>query len=311
LRTSLKSNSSSNRTTTQAKNNIDKFFITKPAYISIELNAHILTYLVLLVEQKQLPTQALLNLSLFSSLPCESIFRDARSLSGPFSTMMNFTANGFIRRSRKLAILNRLKYDQTESDLVFPLHHKHRNDDSSVSSDPIEEIGELDVKQVVLSAYNEAVEMIAETGILYGLEKFGILNLEELGRFIFDDLNKSSTVHHHFPETGNDADDDFESDEDGCTIQEDQDQSIDTISSSGDEESGSGIDEESWTSAKSDFGGIRIADNINPLLKESYFKIKINEKTKYLHKQSACWLLSNKTARLSSDRLPRVMQQSN
>ena len=77
--------------------------------------------------------------------------------------MMNFTANGFIRRSRKLAILNRLKYDQTESDLVFPLHHKHRNDDSSVSSDPIEEIGELDVKQVVLSAYNEAVEMIAET----------------------------------------------------------------------------------------------------------------------------------------------------
>jgi hypothetical protein len=279
--------------------------------MSIELNAHNLTYLVLLVQQKQVPTQALLNLSLFSSQPCESIFRDARSLSGPFSTMVNFTVNGFIRRSRKLAILNRLKFDRTETDLVFPIHHKHRNDDSSVSMDQIEEIDELDVKQVVFSAYNEALEMISGTGILHGLEKFGISDLEELSQFIFDDLRKSSTVRHHFPETGNDTDNDFESDEDGGAIREAPDQIIDGISSFDDEETGSGIDEESWTSAKSDFAGIRIADNINPMLKQSYFKIKINEKNKYLHKQSACWLLSNKTTKLSSDRLSRVMQQSN
>ena len=95
--------------------------------------------------------------------------------------MANFTVIGFVWRSRKLAILNRLKYDRRGIDLVFPLHHKHRNDDSFVSSDPIEEIDGLDVKQVVL---------IAETRIMHGFEKFGIVNLEDLSRFIFDDLMK-------------------------------------------------------------------------------------------------------------------------
>ena len=57
-----------------------------------------------------------------------------------------------------------------------------------MSSDQIGEIDELDMKQVVSSAYNQAVEMIIETRILYGLEKFDIHNLEDLSRFIFDDF---------------------------------------------------------------------------------------------------------------------------
>ncbi|CAF4001827.1 unnamed protein product [Rotaria sp. Silwood1] len=68
--------------------------------------------------------------------------------------------------------------------------------------------------------------------------------------------------------------------------------------------------EEILNSTKSDFNGIKIVDDINSMLKQSYFKIKINEKIKYLHKQSACWLLSNKITKLSSDRLSRVMQQT-
>jgi hypothetical protein len=60
-------------------------------------------------------------------------------------------------------------------------------------------------------------------------------------------------------------------------------------------------DEDSWTSTKSKFDGIKIVDAINLMLKESYFKIKINETTKFLHKQSACWLLSTNVVKLSSD----------
>jgi predicted RNA binding protein with dsRBD fold (UPF0201 family) len=70
------------------------------------------------------------------------------------------------------------------------------------------------------------------------------------------------------------------------------------------------FDGDMLTSTKSDFNGIRILDSINPMLKQSYFKIKLNEKIKYLHKQSAYWLLSNNITRLSSDRLSRVMQQT-
>ncbi|CAF1173996.1 unnamed protein product [Rotaria sp. Silwood1] len=69
-------------------------------------------------------------------------------------------------------------------------------------------------------------------------------------------------------------------------------------------------EEEILNSTRSSFEEIKIVDNINPMLENSYFKIKINDKNKYLHKQSACWLLSSKSTRLSSDRLSRVMQQT-
>ena len=104
--------------------------------------------------------------------------------------MLNFIVNIFIQRSRKLAILTRPEYDRAEMDLVFPLHHKPINHDWFVSSDQIEEIDGLDVKQVVSTAYNEAGEMIAGTRILHGLEKFGIHTLKHLSRFILDDSMK-------------------------------------------------------------------------------------------------------------------------
>ena len=69
-------------------------------------------------------------------------------------------------------------------------------------------------------------------------------------------------------------------------------------------------DEDILDSTKSDFNGIRIVDHINPTLRHSYFKIKINGNIKYLHKQSACWLLSTNNTKLSSDRLSRVQQQT-
>ncbi|CAF4542676.1 unnamed protein product, partial [Rotaria sp. Silwood2] len=66
------------------------------------------------LKQQYLPKQALINIHLFNSQGCESFFRDARSLSGSFSTMVNFTIRNFIRRSQKLSILNQFKYEQSE-----------------------------------------------------------------------------------------------------------------------------------------------------------------------------------------------------
>ncbi|CAF4942214.1 unnamed protein product, partial [Rotaria socialis] len=114
------SSSSSKRTTAcEQQNHINKYFITKPAYLSVEPNAHNMLYMVLLVKQHSLPKQALINIHLFNSQGCESLFRDARSLSGSFSTIVNFTVNNFIKRSQKLAILNQFKYDQSEHNFLF------------------------------------------------------------------------------------------------------------------------------------------------------------------------------------------------
>ena len=54
---------------------------------------------------------------------------------------------------------------------------------------------------------------------------------------------------------------------------------------------------------KVNFTGMRIFDSINPALKNSYFQVQINNKTKSIHKQTACWLLTDKASRLSADRL--------
>ena len=51
----------------------EQFFITRPAFWSIEINAHTLLYIVLLDIDGKLPTEAL-NTYLFTSQPCESMF---------------------------------------------------------------------------------------------------------------------------------------------------------------------------------------------------------------------------------------------
>ena len=68
--------------------------------------------------------------------------------------------------------------------------------------------------------------------------------------------------------------------------------------------------EDSWTSTKSKFDDIKIVDAINLMLKESYFMIKINETTTFLHKQPACWLMTTNIFKLSSDRLSHAIQQT-
>ncbi|CAF4446623.1 unnamed protein product, partial [Rotaria magnacalcarata] len=77
----------SSSSTKSRKNCREKYFVTRTAFFSTELNAHYLTYLIILVQQKQLPVEVL-NIHLFSSQTCESTFRNTRSLSGIFSTVI-------------------------------------------------------------------------------------------------------------------------------------------------------------------------------------------------------------------------------
>ncbi|CAF1310544.1 unnamed protein product, partial [Rotaria sp. Silwood1] len=53
------------------------------------------------------------------------------------------------------------------------------------------------------------------------------------------------------------------------------------------------------------FSKMRIFNTIRPELKSSYFEIEISGRKKFIHKQTACWLLAENKASLSSDRLTR------
>ena len=54
------------------------------------------------------------------------------------------------------------------------------------------------------------------------------------------------------------------------------------------------------------FHGCRIYDRVSPQLINKYFRIRLGSSFKYLHKQTACWLLTDSRQQLSSDRLVRV-----
>jgi hypothetical protein len=307
--------SKTSRTTSERKTGINKYFITRPAYISVELNAHNLLYLVLLVKQQHLPKQALINIHLFNSQGCESLFRSARSLSSTFSTTVNFTVKNFLRRSQKLSILNQLKYNQLEKDLSFPIHHKHKREHSLASSHPLDEIDTLDIEQLISNAYDQAIHIVQHSKMLDTLNQYNINNLNDLSKYIFNILHKNSRMINYSSPTVNNVIDEFgldEENDDNNDVNDAQNQPIDEtlFDYQNDVASDDDDDEDILNSTKSDFNGIRIVNNINPGLRQSYFKVKINENIKYLHKQSACWLLSNKITKLSSDRLSRVKQQT-
>ena len=57
---------------------------------------------------------------------------------------------------------------------------------------------------------------------------------------------------------------------------------------------------------KPQFQGIRIFNEIPPSQMKSCFRIKIHEKEKYIHKQTACWLLTDSKTSLAADRIQRV-----
>jgi hypothetical protein len=155
----------SSSSTKSKKNYREKYFVTRAAFFSVELNAHYLTYLILLVQQKQLPVEVL-NIHLFSSQTCESTFRNTRALSGVFSTVINYTVDDFLRRSRKLSILNGLKsQDKSSSSLKFPVHHKHVLFNTTRNNQNLIDINMLNVENVVIQAYQSAVRIIENLNI--------------------------------------------------------------------------------------------------------------------------------------------------
>ncbi|CAF4984796.1 unnamed protein product [Rotaria magnacalcarata] len=141
-----KSTTASTITKTNAKS---KCFITKTAYLSVELNAHTLLYMVLLVKQKQLPREAL-NVS----------------LSGTYSTMANFTAVDFLRRSQKISLLNSIKCNQVSQQdddniLSFPIHHKHNRNNNLPSLENLDDMDQLNVEKIISNTFNQAIELTA------------------------------------------------------------------------------------------------------------------------------------------------------
>ena len=168
-------------------------FITVPALFSLELNGHTLTYLMVLVAEKVI-TEKALNISLFNSQICENVFRSARSMSGPFSTVVNFSINEFLQRVEKLSALQNIKClsDSGASSLVFPKHHKQSQQIHQLPTmNTTTTITEQIIEETIYSAYLEASQILSGCNLSILNPNGKYISFEEVNRLAHKKLTRS------------------------------------------------------------------------------------------------------------------------
>jgi hypothetical protein len=279
----------------KGRNSKEKFFVTKTAYLSVELNAHNLLYIIRLVKEKRLPEEAL-NIYLFNSQSCESMFRNIRSLSGTYSSIINFTVADFLRRSQKISILNGIKCEQLSQDddkeyLSFPTHHKHKRDRQLSKLQNFVGIDQLDIEKVIENAFAQAIQLTGPLNVSKLLKEYDLLTMNSLSKYVFQQMNSNSKMFDYSTQTVRDESDEFSLDEDDEEDDGQRDGSNDGDIPNDDEEFDDNIvDEEEdgkddgLETVKVCFDGMRIRDRIDPRWHDSYFKMKINGQQKFMHK---------------------------
>lgn len=118
-------------TCTHGQYTLTNNFITLNAHVCIELNAHALVN-SLIILRDQMPH---LNSSylpwLLSSQTCERTFRAARSMSSTFSTMINFSTLGLLKRLHKLQIQIELQSESDVTGINYPYQEMHKKKDGN------------------------------------------------------------------------------------------------------------------------------------------------------------------------------------
>ncbi|CAF1242061.1 unnamed protein product [Didymodactylos carnosus] len=259
------------------------YFITKTAYLSAALNTHNLLYLILFVKEKQLRKESL-NIYLFNSQSCEGMLRNTRSLSGAYSTIINFTIHDFLRQAEKLSVLNHIKctelINQNDENILFPIHHKHKTDNNLLTIPNLDDIAQLDIEQIILDSYHTSIKLTERLNITTLLKKHRVYELGQLSKFIFNKLSSRSKLRDNSSPTpiNNVGDDSTDSKSDDSELNHDNDNNSDEDN---DYISDDDDDNENIQSTKTNLSGIHIKDKTNLDLTNSYFKIKINDTDKY------------------------------
>jgi len=233
-------------------------------------------------------------------------------MSGPFSSIVNFSVHQFLQRVKKLSYLNSIKCrnnsNNTNNDFLFPRHHKlskviDSKQISSLSSSTVPLSLEA-IENTILRAYSDVCRLVVDMNIY---QQDQLLPLEKMSKLANLQLMKSRIVDYSCPDQ---YDPDFDSDSDDSSSEGGEEitgNDADDEDAFDDDDGDNNLSDNLANISTSTFQGMRVSDSINLTLAKSYFIVNINGIKKYLHKQTAAWLLSNDKPTLSSDRLKRVM----
>ncbi|CAF4677323.1 unnamed protein product, partial [Rotaria socialis] len=278
------------------------FFIAIPTLFSLELNAHSLTYLVVLYAEQKITEEAL-NIALFNSQMCFRTFRVARSMSGPFSSVVNFSVYEFLQGVETLAVLQSIKWssESKENNIIFPKHHKQSKKTSltRLTSTITITVTEQALEVTVFSAYLKANQILSVCGlsILNPYDK--MISFEEVNRLAYKKLSRSkcttSNKKHIKSNENDDENEDDDEDED-----EDEDEDNEQHRSNRQRSESDIVDEHDESTSIDDFDldillnvsrstirGMHIFDSIDNSQADSFFPGELNGRIKYMHKKTA------------------------
>lgn len=184
----------SNGYSESSKKTAQQYFITPQTVYSIELNAHCLVYLILLVVEGKLP-QEVLTIDRFNSQSCEGTFRAARALSSNSSSGVNFTVQQFLNLVDKLSLFQKIKSENEQlssPQLLFPVHHKNKHGHlpSNESSSMLEIPTKIMIEATISRAFEKAIAYMDRVGIKSFLRKRNLLNILSLSNYakaLFED----------------------------------------------------------------------------------------------------------------------------
>lgn len=92
-------------------------FLSMYCYACVEINAHALVFIILYLKEKKL--DHLFHIQLLGSQPCESFFRQIRSFTSTYSTVVNCSSLEIIRRISKIELQNEISHVKLKS-FTFP-----------------------------------------------------------------------------------------------------------------------------------------------------------------------------------------------
>ncbi|CAF1529994.1 unnamed protein product, partial [Rotaria magnacalcarata] len=291
----------------------DNCFITKAAWISSEINIHCLTSIIILVSSGYLPANAL-NEHLFSSQPCEATFRSARSLSGTFSSITNFSVFEFMNKIEKISILNKIKSTEESSNatcsIKFPVHHKNRRNESltPMNNQNSPPITTADIEKIILKAYKKAESIMNELKLTETLKRNELNDLKKLSSFVFQELSERLIVDYSFAnddDVEQNSDDEASDANDNTSECSDADYELNEMFFDSDNQNIHNV-----TTSKETFQGMKIYEHVDPSKMHNYFTTLINNKKTFIHKQTAARLLTKTKNSLSPSRLS-LAQQTN
>ena len=144
---------------------LERNFISLNSYICIELNAHALLILLLILRDTY--TSECFFPWLLGSQPCERAFRAARSMSPTFSTVINFTVLGLIRRLHKLQIEVDLESEADSTGIIYPHQqaHKSRSGINEPNLHSVSNITNEQIEEVVKCSLEKAKTTLDELGM--------------------------------------------------------------------------------------------------------------------------------------------------